>query len=125
MSRKGQGLSLNTIIIAVLVLVILVVLVLIFTGYTKKWTGDFGTASATCAPTGKVISKFPVGDCNGHYDDTANKFVDVDADHACCLPPPCSPPNSCNTGTTCPNGGTPADGVCPSGKVCCYYPSSD
>ena len=32
-SKKGQGLSLNTIIIAIIVLIVLVVLVMIFTGY--------------------------------------------------------------------------------------------
>ena len=35
-SKKGQGLSLNTIIIAIIVLIVLVVLVMIFTGYFGK-----------------------------------------------------------------------------------------
>lgn len=34
MGKKGQGLSLNTIIIAIIVLVVLVVVVMIFTGAT-------------------------------------------------------------------------------------------
>lgn len=122
MSRKAQGLSLNTIIIAVIVLIVLVILVMIFTGYTKKWGKDFGTASATCAPNGKVILKFPTGDCNGHYDDTADKFIDVDASHACCLPPQCSMPNECTSGNVCPSGSSPATGTCSSGRVCCNFP---
>ena len=35
-TKKGQGLSLNTIIIAIIVLIVLVVLVMIFTGYFGK-----------------------------------------------------------------------------------------
>ena len=36
MDKKGQGLSLNTIIIAIVVLVVLVVLIMVFTGYFAK-----------------------------------------------------------------------------------------
>ncbi len=35
-TKKAQGLSLNTIIIAIIVLVVLVVLVMVFTGYIGK-----------------------------------------------------------------------------------------
>jgi len=44
MNKKGQGLSLNTIIIAIIVLVVLVVLILIFTGYFNI----FGKEVASC-----------------------------------------------------------------------------
>ena len=43
MDKRGQGLSLNTIIIAVIVLTVLVVLIIIFTGGIGKWTHNVGT----------------------------------------------------------------------------------
>jgi len=48
-SKKGQGMSLNTIIIAIIVLVVLVVLVLIFTGYFSK---IFTPTVQTCSSKG-------------------------------------------------------------------------
>lgn len=52
-AKKGQGLSLNTVIIAIIVLVVLVVLVMIFTGYFGKiftpTVGDCGTQGGKCA----------------------------------------------------------------------------
>jgi hypothetical protein len=40
MNKKGQGISINVIIIAALAILVLVVLALIFLGYVNKWTGD-------------------------------------------------------------------------------------
>ncbi len=81
-TKKGQGLSLNTIIIAIIVLVVLVVLVMIFTGYFGKiftpTVGDCGSQGGKCAasceglgneiqsargcpPTGKPLDKICCG----------------------------------------------------------------
>ncbi len=55
-TKKAQGLSLNTIIIAIIVLVVLVVLVMIFTGYfgrifTPGLQNCETTLAGTCKPT--------------------------------------------------------------------------
>lgn len=53
-TKKAQGMSLNTVIIAIIVLVVLVVLVMIFTGYFGKiftpTVGDCGSQGGKCAP---------------------------------------------------------------------------
>src|SRR3989338_1289872 len=49
MTKKAQGMSLNTVIIAIIVLVVLVVLVMIFTGYFGK---VFTPTVASCATAG-------------------------------------------------------------------------
>lgn len=48
-SRKAQGLSLNTVIIAIIVLIVLVVLVMIFTGYFGR---VFTPTVSNCATQG-------------------------------------------------------------------------
>jgi|WetSurMetagenome_2_1015567.scaffolds.fasta_scaffold371392_2 hypothetical protein len=48
MSKKAQGMSLNTIIIAIIVLIVLVVLILLFTGNLRV----FGKGTATCESRG-------------------------------------------------------------------------
>ena len=59
MDKKGQGLSLNVIIIAALALIVLVVLVVIFTGQIGKFTlgvGKEGKAEL-------AVLKLQYGDC--------------------------------------------------------------
>ena len=55
LSKKAQGMSLNTVIIAIIVLVVLVVLVMIFTGYFGKIftpsVSSCGTQGGTCVLT--------------------------------------------------------------------------
>ncbi len=48
-TKKAQGMSLNTVIIAIIVLVVLVVLVMIFTGYFGK---IFTPTVASCTTAG-------------------------------------------------------------------------
>ena len=49
MTKKAQGLSLNTIIIAALVIIVLLVLIGIFNGYFGKWVPQFlGTTAQKC-----------------------------------------------------------------------------
>ena len=51
MTSKGQGLSLNTIIIAAVVLIVLVVLVGVFTGYFGNFLPEFmGASERVCEP---------------------------------------------------------------------------
>ena len=47
-SKKAQGLSLNTIIIAVLVLIVLVILVLIFSGKIVDFREGISSCSVRC-----------------------------------------------------------------------------
>jgi len=70
MSKKGQGLSLNTVIIAIIVLVVLVVLVMIFTGYFGKiftpTVANCETAGGECATEcGKDDAGKPIGQIAG------------------------------------------------------------
>ncbi|MBU4492815.1 MAG: hypothetical protein KKA61_00425, partial [Nanoarchaeota archaeon] len=46
-SKRGQGLPMNTIVIAAIVLVVLVVLIMIFTGSMGKWLEDLKIARET------------------------------------------------------------------------------
>lgn len=71
MDKRGQGLPLNTIIIALLVITVLVVVVVIFTGQTKNFTAglrDCATSGGTCeagtdqCPAG--YSKAPLSSCD-------------------------------------------------------------
>ena len=48
MTKKAQGLSLNTIIIAVLVLIVLVILVLIFSGKITDFRRGVGACDGRC-----------------------------------------------------------------------------
>jgi len=84
--KKGQGLSLNTIIIAAIVLIVLIVLWSIFTGriggFSKELTVCRGTCSSNCeakAPDGH-------GDCivnGGSYD--KGELVFSAKPPVCCL----------------------------------------
>ncbi|MBI2550297.1 hypothetical protein HYV83_03910 [Candidatus Woesearchaeota archaeon] len=69
-TKKGQGLSLNTIIIAIIVLIVLVVLVMIFTGYfgkiftpTVKSCATQGGACVVKCNEGSYGGSVPGGDC--------------------------------------------------------------
>ena len=52
-SNKGQGLPLNTIIIAIIVIVVLVIVILLFTGQMASW---FHTTSSCEAKSGSCVS---------------------------------------------------------------------
>ena len=55
-NKRGQGLSLNTIIIAAIALIVLVVLVMIFTGRMGGFTGGLQEATS-CAQACKAAGK--------------------------------------------------------------------
>ena len=50
--RKGQGLSLNTIVIAMLVMIVLLVLILVFTGRISIFTELIGEQGSSCLGRG-------------------------------------------------------------------------
>jgi len=90
MHKKGQGLSINTIIIAIIVLVVLVVLVMVFTGYFSGWTRNVASCTSqggTCIVTTQ---------CIGPFDNEVNKLQGVcqDADGAAISGELCCPPGS-------------------------------
>jgi len=64
MVKKGQGLPLNTIIIAIIVIIVLVVIILITTGQLAKWQETLrggGSEAEMCSGPGFFCS--PTGDC--------------------------------------------------------------
>jgi hypothetical protein len=80
-SNKGQGLSLNTVIIAILVLIVLVVVVLIFTGYFSRM---FAPGVQSCTSRGGVCQiegNSPDGDeCNTESGDSVLSTYASDSD---------------------------------------------
>lgn len=70
-TKKGQGLSLNTVIIAIIVLVVLVVLVMIFTGYFGK---VFTPSVSSCATQGGACV-VKAADCKGAFNEQEGKYV--------------------------------------------------
>ena len=77
-SKKGQGMSLNTVIIAIIVLVVLVVLVMIFTGYFGK---VFTPTVGNCATQGGVCDN----DCTEYGNEIKNaKGCDTAPNTKCC-----------------------------------------
>lgn len=77
-SKKAQGLSLNTIIIAIIVLIVLVVVVMIFTGYfskiftpsVKSCTAQAGECAEQCN-TGQLGNEVVSGECPKRTDGTS------------------------------------------------------
>lgn len=71
--KKGQGISLNTLIIAALCLLVLIVLALIFTGRIRV----FGTESRKCINLG--------GSCEEKCDPNEATVRDSDCAYECCI----------------------------------------
>ena len=66
-SKKGQGLPMNTIVIAAIVLVVMVVLILIFTGRMGGFTQDIQQCTAKggeCVTTGCTQGNIIEGKCS-------------------------------------------------------------
>jgi len=82
MQRKGQGISINVIIIAAIALLVLVVLSVIFIGRS----GIFSRASADCIQNG---GQCVVGECPGgmiSYTVNTCERTPAGAAQTCCLP---------------------------------------
>ena len=83
LNKRGQGISISTIIIAIISLVVLVVLILIFTGYFGNFSRDI-TAKASCADDQRVPS-FVASDDNCPFTQRRlGSFADVGAGQVCC-----------------------------------------
>ena len=91
-SKRGQGLPMNTIVIAAIVLIVLVVLIMIFTGSMGKWLEDLKTAreSKNCedlkgtAGLSGVWRDGPT--CPDNYNQAYNvKNADAHPGQVCCL----------------------------------------
>ena len=82
MFKKGQGLSISTIIIAILVLVVLVVLVLIFTGYF----GGFSANVTSCTTQGGTCDSPTVCEANeGRSIGSGANFEECAEAEVCCV----------------------------------------
>ena len=145
MDKRGQGLSLNTIIVAIVVLIVLVVLIMIFTGYfgtrftpavtscqssggtcetecgVDAFGNDIPQLNALCPVQGDVCCSKGLG--VGEKQDTCGPIDQVCRageecfDEVCKVP--CANPDSCVTATECPTDRAPADEACNTGQVCC------
>lgn len=97
MTKKGQGISINTIIIAAIALAVLVVLFAIFTGrlgiFTKGVQGTAPTCDKACILAGYTGgakysgSGAVVNDCENGKFKIAGEFQDVGKDQLCCCTP--------------------------------------
>lgn len=88
MNKKGQGLPLNTIIIAAIVLIVLVVLWAIFTGRMgvfSKGVSDV-TKGEGCVEAGGVIKLETEGGCNEACPAIYGNFKDISTGQVCCRP---------------------------------------
>jgi len=114
MGKKGQGLPLNTIIIAIIVLVVLVVLVAVFTGRI----GGFETDLSKQSDEAKVQAE------------ALRSFGTVEAGESCGIPDPenpagasktglCSQPTQCAFGDVLRVSRGQSQPVCVQGLVCC------
>lgn len=85
--KKGQGLSLNTIIIAAIVLIVLVVLWAVFTGRMgvfSKGVTDV-TKGGTCIEAGGKVNTEVEG-CSSACIRVYGQFSDISAGQICCKP---------------------------------------
>ena len=85
--KKGQGMSINVIIIAVLALLVLVVLAFIFTGKI----GQFATTTANCESISGNVCESDCAYLDGSYvQDNSRVCLDddgeVDTNEVCCIP---------------------------------------
>ncbi len=94
-SKKGQGLSLNVIVIAAIALIVLVVLVAVFTGRMGEWTaGIKKTENKYCqdVPPDTIgssiggIRKLSSEGCTGNEIQVYGVFEDIQVGRICCVP---------------------------------------
>ncbi len=82
--KKGQGLSLNTIIIAIMVIIVLVIIILITTGQLQKFSS--ATVSNDCKSKGGLCYETENNECPGSYMRKVedNNFCEK-FDQICCI----------------------------------------
>jgi len=78
-SKRGQGLPMNTIVIAAIVLVVLVVLIMIFTGSMGQFTGKL----KDCNQNGGICQKDPCSADQVEIKRTNCKDIDSDKPYCC------------------------------------------
>ena len=89
MLKKGQSISINTIIVAAIALAVLVVLFIIFTGRFKIFSEGVSGA-ASCAKTCEIAGKIRVsietkeGCVGGGYNYMPGEYGDVPKNNVCC-----------------------------------------
>lgn len=87
MMKKGQGISLNVVIIAAIALIVMVVLIMVFTGKI----GTFTKETASCdSQGGSCVSD--IDGCEGDFEKKMAKYIcdedgdgEPDDDLVCCL----------------------------------------
>ena len=95
MSRKGQGMSINVIIIAAVALLVLVILSIIFIGKMGKTREEVdkcetngGVCADDCATVGEYVREVSSYKCYYKAGDdipSGNKIGDVNPDLRCCV----------------------------------------
>ncbi len=80
-SKKGQGISLNAIIVATLALLVLVVLAMIFTGRI----GVFTKEAKSCNTLGSASCVTDASDCSAEGQKVMNRYECPDENPVCCL----------------------------------------
>lgn len=94
-SKRGQGLPMNTIVIAAIVLVVMVVLIMIFSGSMGKWLEDLKTAKKTeCneftnnkgTPAEWVSKESFNGECGSGSHRVYATFATPRPEYVCCVP---------------------------------------
>ncbi|MFH1850355.1 MAG: hypothetical protein ABH879_09340 [archaeon] len=58
--KRGQGISLNVLVLAALAIIVMIILVAILTGNARKFVGSLGS---DCDET-DIIKCIPMGECN-------------------------------------------------------------
>jgi hypothetical protein len=122
LSSKGQGLSMNTIIIGALVLIVLIILVGITTGYLGNWRDKFASATATtCEEAGGQV--FDSDTCSGGKKKASGFYENVKSGQVCCLSASCNDLRDANCKSECGLGETPNAATCSGNRVCCIAPA--
>jgi hypothetical protein len=80
-AKKGQGLSLNAIIVATLALLVLVVLAMIFTGRI----GNFTKEARSCSTLGSAGCVTDSSECSGEGQKVMNRYSCPEESPVCCL----------------------------------------
>lgn len=85
MHKKGQSISINTIIIAAIALAVLVVLFVIFTGRTKIFSEDVDKTTVNCNDA-CVIGAYSFGSDNACSSGSSGITIKVRGKDCCCQP---------------------------------------
>ncbi|MBT3720133.1 hypothetical protein HN789_04560 [archaeon] len=85
-SRKGQSLSINTIVIAAIALIILVVLIAIFGGQIRKFLFGASSCSGECTERVECDIGYNTVLSGTNCDDKNTEGMDRQYEYVCCIP---------------------------------------